>query len=68
MPSRKPLLNFVIEEDLLEKIDTFRFENRFQHRAEAITFLLKWAVNQKPKVKPEDVRPKRLRRAADSEK
>ena len=46
MPSNKPFLNFVIEPELLKKIDNYRFENRFQTRAAAIKHLLKIALEQ----------------------
>ena len=46
----KPLLNFLIEPELLERVDDFRFKNRFQTRAAAIKWLLDWALKQKPKV------------------
>jgi hypothetical protein len=53
MGSEKPLLNFVIEPDLLKRIDDFRFKQRFQTRAAAIKWLLDWALNQKPVPKQE---------------
>jgi len=49
MVSKKPLINFVIDEDLLKKIDKFRFENCFPSRAGAIKWLLGWALKQSPK-------------------
>jgi hypothetical protein len=48
MGSNKPLLNFVIEPELLKLIDDFRFKNRFQTRAGTIKWLLAWALDQKP--------------------
>jgi len=48
MPSDKPLLNFIIEPDLLKRIDDFRFKHRFESRAAAVKWLLEWALNQKP--------------------
>jgi hypothetical protein len=51
MASEKPLLNFVIEPDLLKKIDDFRYKQRFPTRAAAIKWLLEYALNQKPAVK-----------------
>lgn len=48
MGSEKPLLNFVIEPELLKRIDDFRFKQRFQTRAAAIKWLLDWALSQKP--------------------
>ena len=50
MPSIKPFLSFVIEPELLKKLDDFRFNNRFQSRTEAIKWLLRLALDQKPKV------------------
>lgn len=44
MPSKKPFLNFVIEPDLLERIDEYRFKNRFESRAAAIKYLLRVAL------------------------
>ncbi|HWF08036.1 MAG TPA: hypothetical protein VG297_06205 [Bryobacteraceae bacterium] len=49
-PSEKPYLNFVIEPDLLKRLDDFRFKNRFATRAAAIKWLLAWALDQKPSV------------------
>lgn len=48
MPSDKPMLNFVIDQDLLDRIDEFRFDNRFPTRAAAIKWLLDWALKQNP--------------------
>jgi hypothetical protein len=49
MPSKKPLLNFIVDEALLKRIDDFRFKHRFQTRAAAVKWLLDWALRQKPK-------------------
>ncbi len=48
MPSDKPLLIFVIELDLLKRLEDFRFKHRFRSRAAAIKWLLRWALEQKP--------------------
>jgi hypothetical protein len=54
MPSsEKPYLNFVVDEKLLERVDDFRFKNRFPTRAAAVKWLLDWALLQKPVV-PKD--------------
>lgn len=47
------LLNFIIEPELLQRIDNWRFKYHFQSRAAAVKWLLKFALDQKPK--PEDV-------------
>jgi hypothetical protein len=49
MPSDKPFLSFVIDPELLKRVDDFRFKNRFESRAAAIKWLLEWALDQKPK-------------------
>lgn len=54
MPSDKPLLNFVVEEELLKRMDDFRYEHRFPTRAAAIKWLLDWALKQRPVPKPEE--------------
>lgn len=50
----KPIINFVIDEDLLKRVDGFWHKNRFRNRAAAIKWLLTWALDQKPK--PEDAK------------
>ena len=47
--SIKPMLTFVIESDLLKRLDDFRFKHRFVSRAAAIKWLLIWALDQKAK-------------------
>jgi hypothetical protein len=44
--SDKPYMNFIIEPDLLRRVDDFRFENRFPTRAAAIKFLLDAALTK----------------------
>lgn len=48
MSSDKPFLHFVIDPDLLKRLDDFRFKHRFESRAAAIKWLLEWAMRQKP--------------------
>ncbi len=53
MPSDKPLINFVIDRDLLKRVDDFRFAHRFASRAAAIKWLLVYALDQNPKPPPQ---------------
>jgi metal-responsive CopG/Arc/MetJ family transcriptional regulator len=46
MTTTKPFLSFVIEEELLQKIDNYRFEKRFPTRAAAIKNLIKIGLKQ----------------------
>ena len=49
VPSDKPLLNFIVEPALLQRLDDYRFKHRFPTRAAAIKWLLEWALKQNPK-------------------
>jgi len=57
MPTEKPKIIFVMEEDLLKRIDDFRFGNRINSRSEAIRRLIEEGLKvsdiskQKPKKK-----------------
>ncbi len=42
------MLTFVIERELLDRVDDFRFDNRFPTRAGAIRWLLEWALKRAP--------------------
>lgn len=44
MATDKPLLNFVIDPELLKKVDDFRYKHRFPTRAAAIKWLLEAAL------------------------
>ena len=47
MPHEKRLLSFLIDEDILRRVEDFRFENRFPTRAGAIAWLLQAALDKK---------------------
>ena len=40
MPTQKPILTFAADEDLLARINDFRFENRIETKSEAIRMLV----------------------------
>ena len=48
MPSKRPFLNFVADSALIERIDDWRFRHHFPARAEAIRWLLDWALKKNP--------------------
>lgn len=48
MPTEKPILNFVVDEDLLKRIDDYRFENRINSRSEAIRRLIEEGLKKSP--------------------
>ena len=52
MPSDKPKILFVMENELLKRIDDFRFDNRINSRSEAVRRLIESGLESvKPKAK-----------------
>ena len=60
MPTSKPRFTIVIDEELLKKIDDFRFENRYSSRSAATLELIRVGLEElekekkKKKNKPSD--------------
>jgi metal-responsive CopG/Arc/MetJ family transcriptional regulator len=50
-PTRRVLLH--LEDALFERIESFRFANRFDNRSQAIRWLLDFALKRAPKAKPQ---------------
>ena len=46
-PSAKPFLSFLIDEELLDRLNTFWHKHKFATRAEAIRWLLRAALDAK---------------------
>ena len=46
MPTQKNILNFVVDKDLMERLDDFRFGNRIKTMSEAIRRLLDEALKK----------------------
>ena len=46
MPTEKPKIIFVADNELLERLDDFRFDNRINTRSEAIRRLLDEALKK----------------------
>lgn len=46
MATKKPILNFVIDEKLIEKIDVYRYANKIPTRAEAVRELIEKGLSQ----------------------
>ena len=46
MPTKKDILNFVVDSDLKNRLDDFRFENRINTLSEAIRRLLNEALKK----------------------
>jgi Arc/MetJ-type ribon-helix-helix transcriptional regulator len=45
LEDKKRLINVHMPEELIERVDDFRFENRFDTRAETMRFLMEWALD-----------------------
>lgn len=52
MASTKPLITFLIDDELLKRLDDFRFGYRLSSRGAAIRFLLEAALDQDPIPEP----------------
>lgn len=48
-PNAKPIINITIDDDLLQKVEDFQFENRIKNRSEAIRLLLLKAMDSDEK-------------------
>ena len=48
-PNAKPIINITIDDELLEQVEEFRFSNRFANRSQAITHLLRKAMEEEQK-------------------
>lgn len=46
MPSQKPKILLIVDDDLIKRIDDFRFENRINSRSEAIRRLIKESLKK----------------------
>ncbi len=54
MPLKSPVLSLVIPEDLLKRVDDYRFKNRFKFRNEAIRYLIEYALDRLEKEEDPD--------------
>ena len=51
MPTEKPILTFAVDEELLERLNDFRFDNRIETRSEAIRMLVENGLKEYEKKK-----------------
>jgi len=49
MPTKKDIITFAVDKDLMERLDDYRFENRINTRSEAIRRLLEEALKKQKK-------------------
>ncbi len=53
MTTEKPILTFAVDEDLMERINDFRFDNRIETRSETIRMLVEKGLEDYEKRKRE---------------
>lgn len=53
MPTQKPRYTVIVDEEMLKKIDDYRFENRFPSRSAATIELIKLGMKQLEKEQAE---------------
>lgn len=46
MPTEKPRITVVVDDDMLEHIEDFRFENRYPSRSAAMVELIRLGIEQ----------------------
>jgi hypothetical protein len=49
------VLDFALADDLIRRLDDFRFKYRFRSRVATLKYPLSWALDQKLKPRPEDI-------------
>ncbi len=53
MPTEKPILTFAVDQELLDRLNDFRFEHRIETRSEAIRRLVEESLTKyEKKAKP----------------
>ena len=55
MPTEKPRYTIIVDEELLQKIDDFRFENRYPSRSAATIELIRLGMDAVKKKQEEGV-------------
>jgi hypothetical protein len=56
MAEKKTVINFTIEQDLLDQVEDFHQKWKFLNRAKAIKWLLRWSLSQNPNVPEKDTK------------
>lgn len=52
MPTKMPMVSFAVDDELMQRLDDFRFGNRINTRSEAIRRLLDEALKKHEKKPP----------------
>ncbi|WP_312427059.1 hypothetical protein [Lacrimispora sp.] len=67
MPTEKPRYTITLDEEMLKKIDDFRFENRFANRTQATLELIRIGMEQLEKQKAEAKSAQKNKPSAEAE-
>ena len=46
MPTKKPIISIVLDEETLKKVEDFQFENRIPSRSKALNEIIKLGMGQ----------------------
>ncbi|WP_374187482.1 ribbon-helix-helix domain-containing protein [Priestia aryabhattai] len=46
MPTKKPIISVVLDEEMLKKVDDFQFGNRIQSRSKALNEIIRKGMEQ----------------------
>lgn len=56
MPTEKPRITVVVDDDMMQQIEDFRFDNRFPSRSAAMVELIRLGIEQIKKEQAEKAR------------
>lgn len=59
MPTNKPIVSVVFDEDVLEEVDDYRFANRVSSRSKAINDLIRIGLDNQSKQKEKEQKENR---------
>jgi metal-responsive CopG/Arc/MetJ family transcriptional regulator len=48
------MVHLRLDSEILQQLDDFRFQHRFESRSDAIRWLLSWALSRKPDPRKQD--------------
>jgi metal-responsive CopG/Arc/MetJ family transcriptional regulator len=54
MPTQKPIISIVLDEETLKKVEDFQFENRIPSRSKALNEIIKLGIEQLEKMEKEE--------------
>lgn len=49
MPTKKPIISIVLDDEMLKKVEDFQFENRIKSRSKALNEIIKMGIEEMDK-------------------